>query len=100
MLHYVINTAHAADRHLDVARSFVNKANEAIIFPLIALLLGVALLVFIYGVFEYIRGADDESVRSKGREHMIWGIVGLVIMVSAFAIIQIVLATFGLTLPR
>ncbi len=78
------------------AARFVAKVNEVILFPFIALLMGVAFLVFVYGCVEYIINADNESAREQGRKHILWGIIGLVVMVSAFAILQIAAATFGL----
>ncbi len=78
------------------AARFVAKVNQIILIPLIALLMGLAFLVFLYGAAEYIMNGDDESARETGRKHMLWGIIGLVVMVSAYAIIQIAAATFGL----
>lgn len=79
-----------------VARGFLAKINEVILFPLIALMMAVALLVFLYGAYEFIAGADSDSDRAKGRQHLLWGIVGMVVMVSAFAILSIAANTFGL----
>jgi len=78
------------------AARFVAKVNQIILYPLIALIMGVAFLVFLYGSAEYIMNADNESARAEGRKHILWGIIGLTVMVSAFAIIQIAITTFGL----
>ena len=79
-----------------LARDFVGRINNAILFPLISLLVGVALLVFLYGVYEYVLNSDNDSERQKGQQHMLWGIVGLVVMMSAMAILSIAANTFGL----
>lgn len=84
----------------DVARSFVAQLNEIIIFPLIALLTVIALLVFIWGGFEYVRGANDIMARDAGRKHLLWGTVGLLVMLSAFSILSIAAGTFGLKVER
>ena len=78
------------------AASFVATFNEVILFPTIALLSAVALLVFLYGCAEYVMGASQEDARKKGVNHITFGIIGLVIMVSAYAILAIAAATFGL----
>jgi hypothetical protein len=78
------------------ASSFVDTLNTVIIFPTIALLSAVALLVFIWGCFEYFINASNEEGRRKGVSHITWGIIGLVVMLSAFTILQISTATFGL----
>lgn len=88
-----------ANQHLGVARGFVDKINDLILFPLIALLMGVALLVFIWGAFQFVLKADSEEARSTGKRHMIYGILGLLVMVSAYAILRIVAATFGVSPP-
>jgi hypothetical protein len=75
---------------------FIAKFNEIILFPIIALLTAVALLIFIYGCFQYIVHADDASAREEGRKHIMWGIVGLFIMLTAFAVLSLAANTFGL----
>lgn len=78
------------------AAGFVTKFNEVILFPTIALLSAVAFLVFIWGCVEYFLKADNDQARQQGVKHITYGILGLVVMVSAFAILQIATATFGL----
>lgn len=87
----------APQRAAQEAAYFVTKVMQIILVPIIALMMGVALLIFIWGAIEYIMNAADEKGRDTGRKHMFWGIIGLVVMVSALAIIQIAAATFGLT---
>jgi uncharacterized membrane protein len=76
--------------------SFVNKFNEVILFPLIVLLSAVAFLMFLVGCAEYIMNASNDSAREKGVKHITWGIIGLVVMVSAWAILRIATGTIGL----
>ncbi|MFW6210180.1 MAG: hypothetical protein ACOC4E_01675 [Patescibacteria group bacterium] len=78
------------------AMNFVATVNEVILYPLIALLVGVAFLIFVWGVVEYVVSADNEQGRQQGVKHITWGIIGLVIMISAFAILSLAAATFGL----
>lgn len=66
---------------------------QVILNPLIFLIAGLALLVFLYGVFEYIMNAEDPEKRKTGHSHMLWGIIGLSIMFSAYGIIYFVLNT-------
>jgi len=79
----------------DVARGFLDKLNQAILFPFITLLMAVALVVFLYGCFLFIKGAAEPGAREIGRQHILWGIVGMVVMVSAYAILSIAANTFG-----
>ena len=75
---------------------FLNKVNTIILYPLIAGLVGLAFLIFIYGCAEYILNADNESARAEGKKHIFFGVIGLVVIVSAYGIITIAVNTFGL----
>ncbi len=79
------------------AMAFVVKLNDAILFPVIALLSGIALLFFVYGSAEYIINAESDQAREQGKKHITYGVIGLVVMLSAYAILSIATGTFGLT---
>lgn len=79
----------------DVARGFLARLNDAILYPLITLMLAIALVVFLWGCFDFIRGASEPSVRTQGRKHILWGIIGMLVMVSAYSILTIAAGTFG-----
>lgn len=55
-----------------------------------------ALVGFIWGVFGYVSKADNSEARVKGAQHMLWGIIGMALMIMAFSLIRIMLNTFGL----
>ena len=78
------------------AASFVETFNEVILFPTIALLSAVAFFVFLWGVAEYVFNAANDQARQQGVKHITYGIIGLIVMISAFAILSIAAATFGL----
>ncbi len=76
--------------------AFLGKVVTQIVNPLILLLAAGAFVVFLWGVFEFIRDAGDENRREEGRRAIFWGLVGLVIIFGAYGIINIALSTFGL----
>ena|SRR3989338_7866116 len=76
--------------------SFVHNLNTLIINPLIVLLFALAVAFFLYGVFEFISNQESDEARAKGKSHMIWGIVGIVIMMGVFTILTMVLRTFNI----
>ncbi len=78
------------------AYSFVERVNEAILYPLIMLLMGLALLIFLYGCYEYIAHSNESQARETGQMHITWGIVGMFTMLVAYAILGIAAGTFGL----
>lgn len=89
--------AHAASEASCVAQGFLDKLNEAVIFPLVILLMAAALLVFLYGGLKFIMNPTDLAQQSEGRSHMLYGIIGLLVMTSAAAILAIAAGTFNLS---
>ncbi len=75
------------------------KALVVVINPIIRAVFAVAIILFVYGVFEFIKGAESPETRTKGQQHMLWGLVGLAIMVSVFTIIRILVNTLGADVP-
>lgn len=78
------------------AAEFVADLNRVILFPLIALLMGIAFFYFVWGAAQYLMGASNESAREDGKKHLMYGIIGLFVMTSAFAILTLAAGTFGL----
>lgn len=85
-----------ASSHIEAAESVLARINDAILFPLISLMLSIAVLVFLWGSFQYVYHAEESSEREKGKNNMIYGIIGLLIMLSAYAILQVAAGTFGI----
>lgn len=79
-----------------VLEQFLKKVVVEIVNPIILLLIAAAFVLFLWGVFELIKGAGDETKRSEGKRAMLWGIIGLVIIFGAYGIINIALGTFGI----
>ena len=72
------------------APPLLSKVITQIVNPLIGLMFSVAAVVFIYGVVEYIRNAANDDGKMTGRRHIAWGLVGLVVMVSVYGIINLI----------
>ena len=73
----------------------LGKINDQIVNPTILLLFVLALLYFIWGVIQYVIKADSDEIRTQGKQHMVWGIVGMFIMVAVYGIIAIIKNTIG-----
>lgn len=86
----------ASTEAVNEAVKFVELLNDALLFPLIGLLSAVAFLVFLWGCAQYIMNAGNDKSRQEGIQHITWGIIGLVVMFSAWAILEVVTATFNL----
>ena len=81
---------------MSVLNAFLGKVVTQIINPIILLLAAVAFVVFLWGVFEFIAHAGNETERTKRKEAILWGLVGLVIIFGAYGIINLALGTFNL----
>lgn len=95
----MIRIAHAAASNAEfAAQCFVNKINQAILFPVITLLLALAFLVFLYGMFEYVKNAASDQGRETGKQHILYGVIGMFVMLSAYSILSLAAGTFGIGL--
>ena len=68
-----------------------------LIEAVIPLLIAIAVLYFIWGVVQFIINSGDEAARAEGKTKMIWGIVGLFIIVSVWGLVAFLqdVFTFG-----
>lgn len=53
-----------------------------------------ATVVFLWGVFQMIKGASDPGARNTGKQHIVWGIIGFVVMSAVYTILEILMNTF------
>lgn len=85
-------------------KQLVFKISYNILNPLIKLGFVIALIVFVWQVAEFIRhrnaGSVETSAGSKeGFTGILWGLFGLLIMVSVFAIMQVINNILGAKIP-
>ena len=78
--------------------SVVGKINQLIINPLITFLFALAVAYFLYGMLEFIMNQGNDEKKTTGKSHMLWGIVGITIMMGVWGILNMVLST--LNIPR
>jgi len=65
---------------------------------LLPLLLGVAFIVFLWGVYKYyIYGAADEASRTEGHQWVLWGLIGFAIIFSFWGLVNMATDTLNLT---
>ena len=80
--------------HADID-SLVEAINTEIINPVIYFLIVAGVAYFLYGVAVYVMNAGNAEARKKGTQHMIWGLIGIAIMVSVFGIMNLIMTTIG-----
>ncbi len=77
-------------------KTLLDKIQTEILNPLIQLLFVVATVIFLWGVIQYVIGSrGDDKQLEKGKQVMLWGIIGMFIMVSAWGIIKLLCNFFG-----
>jgi hypothetical protein len=79
------------------ANQLVRSINEFIINPIIVLLFIVAMVYFLWGLIAFIKDSGSADGRTKGGDHIMWGLIGMFIMVSVFFILNLLMNTFGVT---
>jgi hypothetical protein len=73
------------------------KIDIYILNPIILLLFAIASVVFIFGIVQFIGTAKTDEGRSSGKRKLIFGLLGMFIMISAYGIIHLILGTLGIT---
>ena len=87
------NIAYAASERFD---TFLSNVNSQIINPLIVFLFALALVYFLYGMVEFISNGGNDEKKTVGKSHMLWGVVGLTIMMGVWAILNMILNTLNI----
>ena len=75
-------------------RGFVSIVMDLISLAL-PVVIGLSLVAFFSGLAVFILHADNEEKRREGKIFMIWGIIGLFVMISVWGIINILTESFG-----
>lgn len=61
---------------------------------LVPLFIALAVVYFIWEVFRYAVAGDEEK-KKEAKTHIIWGVVGIFVMVSVWGLVNILQGTFG-----
>lgn len=69
---------------------------QKVLTSVIPVLIGAAVVIFLFGMLRYINAGDQPDARESGRQFMIFGIVALFVMVSLWGLVSVLSATFVL----
>ena len=64
---------------------------------IIPLLMVAATVFFLWGVLQFVTSGGDDEKRKEGRDHIIYGLIGLFIMVAVWGLVGAIQGTFSLT---
>ena len=66
-----------------------------ILNSVIPILIVLGVVYFVWGVIQYVIGGDAES-KAAGRSTMIYGIIGLAVIIAMWGLVNILITSFGL----
>jgi hypothetical protein len=73
---------------------------NGILKPIVPVLIGLAVVVFIYGIITVMFSEGGEK-KESGKQYMMWGILGIFVMVSVWGLVYLLGNTLELNLdPR
>lgn len=61
------------------------------------LIIAAAVVFFLWGILQFVMSAGDDEAREKGKSHIIWGIIGIAVMVSVWGLVNFLVSSAKLT---
>lgn len=86
-------TSFAAINNIADAGSFIINTINNVLVPV---LFALAFIVFLWGAFDtFILGANSEETKERGKNLMLWGLIGFFVMVSIWGLVNILTGTIS-----
>jgi hypothetical protein len=76
--------------------TLIGRFVDIIVNPLILLVFAAGFFLFVWGLVQFLFHLDEGGKHDEGVKHMMWGIVGMFVMVSVYGIIMLMNNTFSL----
>jgi len=83
----------SANPNLQKLLSYVTCIISTSVIPLI---FALAVVMFVWGVVQFVINSDEEAKKAKGKQFMIWGIIALTVMISVWGLVSVLGNTFGI----
>lgn len=80
----------------DSANDLLRAINDFIINPALLVIFATGFVVFIWGLVQFLWNPEDQSRRADGIRHLMFGVLGMFIMVSVYGIIALIVNTLGI----
>lgn len=81
---------------MGTASQILERLNDLIIRPIILLVFAAGFFLFMWGLVKFLWNSKEGEIDDSGKQHMLWGIVGMFIMISVAGIIALITGTFGI----
>jgi len=92
LLFPVVSLAQVNTRNIESSIQALTRVGNLLVY----LFLAIAVLVFVVGVIRYVLNRGGEESKKAGRDYMIWGIIGITVILSVFALANLLIGLFGL----
>jgi len=80
-------------------KSLFGDLRDIVIRQTIVVLMFLATVLFLWGVIQFLMHPDNEEVRARGKQHMIWGVLALFVAVTMWGIVRVLCNTLQTCLP-
>lgn len=93
---------------LDTGGGLLNSSNPtyitqiisnfaAVLNVIVPVIVSLAILVFLWGVLKFIGSAGDDGARKEGKMLMIYGVLGIFVMISVWGLVTVVRNATGVS---
>lgn len=72
----------------------IYKIISDVLRPTVSLLVALAVVFFLVGVVKFMFSVGDETKRKEGKNMMIYGVIGLFVMISVWGLVGLLTNTF------
>ena len=69
---------------------------KRILDTVLPLIIALAVVYFVWGIFKYVMAGDDDA-KAAAKDKIIYGVVGLFVMISVWGLVNILVNTFGIS---
>ncbi|MFN4181199.1 MAG: hypothetical protein ACK4FA_00675 [Candidatus Paceibacteria bacterium] len=73
-------------------KDLVENVTGGLANSIINFMFALAFVFFFWGVVQYVL-TSEEAAKSKGRDYMLWGVIGLVVMFSVYGLVRVLRET-------
>ena len=67
---------------------------KGLIDDVVPFIIGLGVFVIIWGIFTYLTHAAEEEKRDEAKKFILWGIIGVFMMLSIWGFVNILINTF------
>jgi len=75
--------------HAKTLKDIIKTAKD-LVADTIPLVIGLALVYFIYGIAQYISNSGDAAKKEEGKTRMTWGIIALFVIISVWGLVSLI----------